>query len=85
MENNKYRVSPRTAADTIRFRVTLVAVTDGVFAIGGFDEDYTDLSTVSYYDIKKNIWIVGYPKMHIARFNASACFFKATVYVFCGG
>ena len=68
----------------MRTDAALVAVPDGVFATGGYDENWANLSTVSYYDIKNNVWIAGYPQLYKARFNASACVFKATVYVFCG-
>ena len=86
MEDNTYCVNPRATSDTVRMGVALAAVTDGVFAIGGggCDEDQTVLSTVSYYDIEKNIWIIGYPQLRKARIAASCCVFKATVYVFCG-
>ena len=67
----------------VREFAALVAVIDGVFAIGGEEEELCH-STVSYYDIKNNFWIVGYPQLNTARSGASACVLKATVYVFCG-
>ena len=84
LENNKYCVTPRAAADTARALTAFAAVPDGVFAIAGNSDAPTYLSTVSYYDIKDNTWKVGYPQLHTARSSASACVFKATFYVFCG-
>ena len=42
------------------------------------------LSTVSRYDIAKDIWESGLPQLILARNKHSACVLQAKVYVFCG-
>ena len=60
-------------------------MTNKVFMIAGYDRGTrTNLSTVSYFDIAKNIWESLKPKLNIARCNHSACDLKGMIYVFCG-
>ena len=85
---NNYTVTSRANADMQRNWISLVTVTGNeVFAIGGGVPDndtFKILNSVSYYDIAKNIWEGGFPKLIQARCNASACTLKGIVYVFCG-
>jgi len=63
-----------------------VAVTDGVFVLGGFTvgKDSDSPSTVSFYSMTSDTWIGDYPQLNTSRQEASACALKEKVYVFCG-
>ena len=54
------------------------------FSIGGFDESYLPISSVSRYNIIKDSWEIGTPDLQIARASASACSLGDNVFVFAG-
>ena len=84
-QSNKYTVTKRADADTMRVCPALVKVTNNVvLAIAGIGANLSMLSSVSSYNIRSDIWCGDLPPLNIARDNASACILKGKVYVFCG-
>ena len=75
----------RANADIERLYPALGKVTGGVLVIAGIDSWYfTNLSTVSRYNIASDTWEGLNPKLNIARYSHSVCVLKGMIYVFCG-
>ena len=84
-EPEKFSVLKKANSDTYRMFPAITVVKDEFcFAIGGKGKDMSTLGSVSRYNIDKDQWERGTPKLNVPRSFAAACSIGDNMYTFAG-